>query len=136
MKSTFTHSTKLLVLIIISLFSLTNYTFSQTFPDASSCTSKDLELVGAVLSGGDLCNSCPTDTQITRSLTVSINNTTGSTRTAFAFWGTLEEYSGSDGFFGSQTGTPTKIVDGATDESGNPFVESAQDIRFYLRYRY
>lgn len=97
MKSTFTHSTKLLVFIIISLFSLTNYTFSQTFPDASSCTSKDLELVGAVLSGGDLCNSCPTDTKITRSLTVSINNTTGSTRTAFAFWGTLEEYSGSDG---------------------------------------
>jgi hypothetical protein len=97
MKSTFTHSTKLLVFIIISIFSLTNHTFSQTFPDASSCTSKDLELVGAVLSGGDLCNSCPTDTQITRSLTVSINNTTGSTRTAFAFWGTLEEYSGNDG---------------------------------------
>jgi hypothetical protein len=45
MKSTFTHSTKLLVFIIISIFSLTNYTFSQTFPDASSCTSKDLELV-------------------------------------------------------------------------------------------
>jgi hypothetical protein len=55
MKSTFTHSTKLLVFIIISIFSLTNYTFSQTFPDASSCTSKDLELV-ELFYRGDLCN--------------------------------------------------------------------------------
>ncbi|MEN9910169.1 MAG: hypothetical protein RLZZ540_3328, partial [Bacteroidota bacterium] len=103
MKTTFTLSTKLLVFILLSLLSISTYTFSQTFPDPSSCTSKDLELVGASLSGGGLCNSCPTNTTITRSLTVSINNTTGSTRTSFAFWGTLDEYNGSNGSLVSST---------------------------------
>lgn len=50
------------------------------------------------------------------------------------------DYSGSNGFFGSATGTPYKI----SDLQNNPqmaglasvTVDKAQDIRFYLRYRY
>jgi len=71
---------------------------AQTVPDPNtSCTSKDLELVGATLTGGDLCNTCTPGTTITRTLTLAINNTTGSTRTSFAFWGTLEIYDGNNG---------------------------------------
>lgn len=52
------------------------------------------------------------------------------------------DYTGSNGFFGSATGTPIKIDDMAS--SSNPYiagmapytVDTAQDIRFYLRYRY
>ena len=83
---------------IQSLFSLTfilllNFFFvstviAQTFPAAKSCTSKDLEIVGATLTGGDVCNTCTPGNTITRTLTLAINNTTGSNRTAFAFWGT------------------------------------------------
>lgn len=40
------------------------------------------------------------------------------------------DYTGSNGFFGNSSGTPTKIVDGMAA------VESAQDIRLYIRYRY
>ena len=47
------------------------------------------------------------------------------------------DYAGSNGFFGSTSGAPTSIDDIAKDGviSGNT-VESAQDIRVYLRYRY
>jgi len=51
------------------------------------------------------------------------------------------KYTGSNGFFGSATGTP-RTIDSLS--SGNPMnpsdasnnVDTAQDIRFYLRYRY
>src|SRR5438552_5707146 len=66
--------------------------FAQTFPAASSCTSNDLQLVAATLTGGDICNSCTPGTTLSRTLTLSINNKTSSTRTSFAFWGTLEIY--------------------------------------------
>ena len=72
------------------IFGLT--TFAQTtttFPAASSCTSKDLSLVSATLTGGDVCNTCVAGTTLTRNLVLGINNKTGSTRTAFSFWGTL-----------------------------------------------
>ncbi|OQP68594.1 T9SS type A sorting domain-containing protein [Niastella populi] len=62
---------------------------TSTFPSASSCTSKDLTLVGAALPGADLCNVCVSGDSVYRTLNLSINNKTGSTRTAFAFWGTL-----------------------------------------------
>jgi hypothetical protein len=63
---------------------------TTTFPPPDRCTSKDLELVSATLTGGDACNSCTPGTSLTRTLTLGINNKTGSNRTAFAFWGTLE----------------------------------------------
>ena len=72
------------------LFFISSNAFSQTFPSASSCTSKDLILVSAELNNGDICGSCTPGTQITnRHLIGYINNKTGSTRTSFAFWGTL-----------------------------------------------
>ena len=47
------------------------------------------------------------------------------------------DYTGSNGFFGGQTGTPTKISDiPSTDPMAQYIVKNAQDIRFYLRYRY
>ncbi|MFV8373667.1 T9SS type A sorting domain-containing protein [Flavobacterium sp. LB2P74] len=46
------------------------------------------------MTGGDPCNSCVANATVTRTLTLSINNTTGSNRTSFAFWGTLERYNG------------------------------------------
>ncbi|MFT7004220.1 MAG: hypothetical protein ACJAWW_001577 [Sulfurimonas sp.] len=42
------------------------------------------------------------------------------------------EYTGSNGFFGDETGTPYKI----SDMSSGNVVDKAQDIRFYLRYKY
>ncbi len=46
------------------------------------------------------------------------------------------DYTGSNGFFGSNTGTPIKI----SDLEGTPYasvnVDTAQDIRLYIRYRY
>ena len=77
-------------LFFILLFSGT--ASAQTFPAATSCTSNDLQLIAATLTGGDICNSCTPGTTISRTLTLSINNKTGSTRTSFAFWGTLEVY--------------------------------------------
>jgi len=47
------------------------------------------------------------------------------------------DYTGSNGFFGSSTGTPLKIADIApTNPLAAMTVNTAQDIRFYLRYRY
>ena len=97
MKTKFTISKKMFAfLILFSLLNVSNL-LAQSPPAGTSCTSGDLTLVGATLSGGDLCNSCATATPITRTLTLSINNTTGSTRTSFAFWGTLERYDGTTG---------------------------------------
>src|SRR5881394_3472735 len=62
---------------------------TTTFPPATSCTSKDLLLVAAALPGTTICNECVTGDSVHRTLNLSINNKTGSTRTAFAFWGTL-----------------------------------------------
>jgi regulator of replication initiation timing len=47
------------------------------------------------------------------------------------------DYSGSNGFFGSQSGTPMKISDipSGTDLAG-AIVDKAQDIRFYIRYKF
>jgi SprB-like repeat protein len=62
---------------------------TPTFPPATSCTSKDLTLTGAALPGTDTCNTCKSGDSVYRTLNLSIFNKTGSTRTAFAFWGTL-----------------------------------------------
>ncbi|MEO5777746.1 MAG: hypothetical protein ABIQ27_12645, partial [Flavobacterium sp.] len=78
--------------------------FAQSVPPpGTSCTSSDLSLVAAQLTGGDLCNSCAMATPLTRTLTLGINNTTGSTRGAFAFWGTVDIYSGTTGLLISST---------------------------------
>lgn len=47
------------------------------------------------------------------------------------------DYTGSNGFFGSQSGTPMRISDipASTDLAG-AVVDKAQDIRVYLRYRF
>jgi hypothetical protein len=95
--STVFYEKPLLVLkksIFVFLLSISlSASFAQTtttFPSQDRCTSKDLELVSATLTGGDACNSCSPGSTITRTLTLGINNKTGSKRTAFAFWGTLE----------------------------------------------
>lgn len=55
------------------------------------------------------------------------------------------DYTGSNGFFGDTTGTSMKISDiQAAAAAGNPtaqtyaskIVDKAQDIRFYLRYKF
>ena len=56
---------------------------------SDNCTSKDLELVGAFLDIGTTCNSCDEGDTVTATLFLSINNTTGSTRTSFAVFGNL-----------------------------------------------
>jgi len=79
-------SFKFFLFVLVSLAS--SKAFAQTFP--ASCPSKDLELVSAALTGGDMCHSCTPGDSLTRTLTLGINNKTGSTRNAFAFWATLE----------------------------------------------
>ena len=50
------------------------------------------------------------------------------------------KYTGSNGFFGDTTGNPIAIQKTMTDMLGNNYastvVDKAQDIRFYIRYRY
>jgi len=50
------------------------------------------------------------------------------------------EYTGSNGFFGQATGTPLKISDVKAglygEEMKSMVVESASDLRFYIRYRF
>jgi hypothetical protein len=62
--------------------------FTQVLPPATSCTSKDLVLVGASLPPNQGENVCTC--KGTRTLMLTIDNKTGSTRTSFALWGTLE----------------------------------------------
>lgn len=78
----------LTALCCISTLVFSSPVFGQSLPSATSCTSKDLELVDALLTGGDACNSCTSGLQ-TRNLIGRINNKTGSTRTSFAIWATL-----------------------------------------------
>ena len=73
---------------------VTTISFAQNLPAASSCTSKDLELVGASLPPNPGESQCACGG--TRTLMLTIANKTGSTRTSFALWGTLEIYN-SDG---------------------------------------
>jgi len=61
-------------------------------PSEKRCTSKDLELVGARLFDQGECINCETGADVTRTLILSIKNTTGSNRTSFAFWGILDKY--------------------------------------------
>jgi len=46
------------------------------------------------------------------------------------------EFSGSNGFFGDTTGTPLSMEQAVAAGVGSTVADSAQDIRFYLRYRY
>ncbi|MBU1927914.1 DUF3373 domain-containing protein [bacterium] len=46
------------------------------------------------------------------------------------------DYSGSNGFFGSTTGAAMSMDDAITFGQGDKVVDKAQDIRFYLRYKY
>jgi hypothetical protein len=45
-------------------------------------------------------------------------------------------FSGSNGFFGDTTGTPLSMDQAIANNFGATVADSAQDIRFYLRYRY
>ena len=71
-------------LVLVSTIS-----FGQTFPSPSSCTSKDLILVKASVPV-IACETCNPGDNISKLLTVAINNKTGSVRTSFAFWATYK----------------------------------------------
>jgi len=76
------------VITLLFLLPVFSNLFSQTFPPANSCTSKDLSLVSATMPY-TTCETCTPGSTVTKPLTLAINNKTGSTRTSFAFWGTL-----------------------------------------------
>jgi hypothetical protein len=82
----------LLTTLCCATFLFSTGLFAQTFPPASSCTSKDLELISATLPppANDPCQCSGT-----RTLVLGIRNKTGSTRTSFALWGTLVRYNSS-----------------------------------------
>ena len=46
------------------------------------------------------------------------------------------DYSGSNGFFGNATGTPMTMTEAKNAGYGSQIVDKAQDIRFYVRYRF
>ncbi len=46
------------------------------------------------------------------------------------------KYAGSNGFFGGATGTPLSMDQAIASGVGSAVVDTAQDIRFYIRYRY
>ncbi|MFM7015934.1 MAG: hypothetical protein ACKOX3_06345, partial [Bacteroidota bacterium] len=90
MRKTLNSVTLVVLFVLSTLGTIINTASAQTFPPASSCTSNDLSLVGITLTGGNTCNTCTPGTTITRTVNLAINNKTGSTRTSFAFWGTLQ----------------------------------------------
>jgi hypothetical protein len=46
------------------------------------------------------------------------------------------KYSGSNGFFGSSTGTPMSMEEAVNAGYGDSIVDKAQDIRAYIRYKF
>jgi hypothetical protein len=74
-----------LMVTLLLLFASTNL-LAQTISFPTSCTSKDLSLLQASLPA-PTSNRCACSGD--RSLILGIHNGTGSTRTAFALWGTL-----------------------------------------------
>jgi hypothetical protein len=81
-----------LSILLVCLLAVSNKAVAQNLPAPERCTSNDLEVISVTLVGGDPCNSCTPGTIVTRTLRLGIINKTGSTRTTFAYWGTLEEY--------------------------------------------
>ncbi|MFZ9661996.1 MAG: SprB repeat-containing protein, partial [Chitinophagaceae bacterium] len=76
--------------IVIPMVLLSFFSKAQTYTDfVTSCTSKDLLIQDAEVSGGDACNECANGFPITRNLTLYINNRTSSYRANFKFWATL-----------------------------------------------
>ncbi|MDH3796807.1 MAG: hypothetical protein OER83_08035, partial [Flavobacteriaceae bacterium] len=95
---------RFLTLAFFAFFTFTGFSQQPTDPSdipnplddpsctvtSGDCTSKDLELVGAFLDIETTeCNSCDEGDQVVANLYLSINNTTGSTRTSFAVFGNL-----------------------------------------------
>ncbi|WP_161622657.1 SprB repeat-containing protein [Cesiribacter andamanensis] len=62
-------------------------------PPPERCVSQDLTIIGASVVGNG-CVTCEPGQTITSTLSLQIHNKTGSHRTAFSFWGTLEIWSG------------------------------------------
>src|SRR5262250_1858392 len=106
------------VFAFLMLFSTKS--FAQ-FPSPSSCTSKDLTLVRAVLPVNPGENICTCGG--TRTLKLYIYNKTGSTRTSFAFWGTLKIYNSNGTLFSS---TPIKGCGGSIKSNDTTELLSGQ----------
>ena len=87
------------LLLIVAGLMLSSNVLAQNFPSPNRCTSKDLELVSASITGTG-CVTCIAGAPLTSDLTIVINNSTGSVRTSFAFWGTLT-INNADGSFSS-----------------------------------
>lgn len=64
-------------------------THSQNLPPATDCVANDFEIRGAQLTGIPNCFECDGDTY-PANLELTLFNKTGSLRTSFAFWATLE----------------------------------------------
>ncbi|HEU4790047.1 MAG TPA: SprB repeat-containing protein, partial [Flavobacterium sp.] len=100
------------LLLSLLFFLCFSTAFAQlNLPNEKRCTSKDLELVGARLFDQGECIECETGDGVTRTLILSIKNSTGSNRTSFAFWGILDKID-SDGTINSFpiTGCNSKAV--------------------------
>ncbi len=80
---------KMIIFALSLLFSTA--LFSQDLPPEDRCTSKDLEIATAELTGLQDCFTCTEGEVLVADLTLTLINKTGSERTSFAFWGTLEE---------------------------------------------
>jgi len=65
------------------------------------CTSKDLYVLDAFLVAENECNSCDGNESITAQLWLTLVNDTGSTRTSFAIFGTLNTYDDQGSLTGS-----------------------------------
>ena len=75
------------LMVSIGLFAQTT---TEIFELPTNCKAKDLEPVSATLTGLPPCIDCDEKDSWPANLTLQIDNTTGSTRTSFAFWAVLE----------------------------------------------
>ncbi|MBB6611286.1 T9SS type A sorting domain-containing protein [Pontibacter sp. Tf4] len=82
------HALWQIAMVMTAVFSFSVNTNAQNLPPATSCTSNDLRVLSASLSGTG-CVTCTPGEPLTSNLTFRIENTTESNRTAYAYWGTL-----------------------------------------------
>ncbi|MGV3585867.1 MAG: hypothetical protein ACO1OF_02600, partial [Adhaeribacter sp.] len=76
-------------LMLMAILFMGNHPINaQDLPEAKRCTSEDLQVIGATLTGTG-CVTCNIGDPLSSTITFTIENTTGSLRTAYAYWGTV-----------------------------------------------
>lgn len=75
-------------MVLAAAFAFSANAFAQDLPAPARCTSEDLQVIGATLTGTG-CVTCELGDALSSTITFTIQNTTQSLRTSYAYWGTV-----------------------------------------------